>query len=68
MFGTEMKKIREAMGLTQSAVSKTTGIPQNTISWIEADKGVANILQCVKLADCYGVSLDELIGREFGGK
>ena len=64
MFGKEIKSIRKALGYTQSAVSKATGIPQNTISWIEADKGLANIQQCVLLADFYGVSLDELVGRE----
>lgn len=64
MYGEEIKAIRIERGLTQSEVAKATGIPQNTISWIEADKGVANISQCVKLADFYGISLDELIGRE----
>lgn len=65
MFGKEIKSIRKALGYTQSTVSKATGIPQNTISWIEADKGIANIQQCVLLADFYGVSLDELIGRGY---
>ena len=64
MFGEEIKSIRKALGYTQANVSKATGIPQNTISWIEANKGLANIQQCVLLADFYEVSLDELIGRE----
>ncbi len=29
-----------------------------------ADKGIANIFQCVRLADFYGITLDELVGRE----
>ena len=64
MYGYEIKNIRKAQGATQSQVSKATGIPQNTISWIELDKGIPNIQQCVQLADYYGVSLDELIGRD----
>lgn len=64
MYGSEIKNIRIALGYTQTAVSKATGIPQNTISWIESDRGLPNINQCVLLADFYGVSLDELIGRE----
>ncbi len=64
MYGDEIKNIRKAQGATQSQVSKATGIPQNTISWIELDKGIPNIQQCVQLADYYGVSLDELIGRD----
>ena len=64
MFGKEIKNLRVSLNFTQSDVSKATGIPQNTISWIESDKGIANIYQCVLLADFFNVSLDELIGRE----
>ena len=64
MYGEEIKKMRKSFGYTQKFVSQKTGIPQNTISWIEKDKGLANIYQCVLLADLFEVSLDELIGRE----
>ncbi len=64
MFGKEIKNARIASGLSQTKVSKMTGIPQNTISWIELDKGIPNIQQCLLLADFYGISIDELIGRE----
>ena len=64
MFGKEIKSIRKAAGFTQVEVSKATGISQSTLSWIESDQGVANIQQCVKLADFYGITLDELIGRD----
>lgn len=67
MYGKEIKQIRKLYNYTQTQVSKATGIPQNTLSWIEADKGIANIQQCVLLANFYGISLDELIGREFKG-
>ena len=65
MYGKAIKSIRLANGLSQSQLAKETGIPQNTISWIESDKGIANIFQIVKLADYYGISIDELIGRDF---
>lgn len=64
MYGTEIKKARIENGATQTQVSKATGLPQNTISWIELDKGIPNIYQCVLLADYYGITLDELIGRK----
>ncbi len=64
MFGKEIKQIRIERGITQAQVSEATGIPQNTISWIESDKGIPNIYQCKLLADYYGISLDELIGRD----
>lgn len=66
MFGKEMKAVRIAHGYTQMEVAKATGLPQPTISWIEKDEGLANIYQCVRLADFYGISLDELIGRDLG--
>ncbi len=64
MFGKEIKQIRIERSITQAQVSEATGIPQNTISWIESDKGIPNIYQCKLLADYYGISLDELIGRD----
>ena len=64
MYGKEMRAIRVSFGYTQNEVAKATGIPQNTISWIELDKGIPNLQQCVLLADFYGIRLDELVGRE----
>lgn len=64
MYGKEIKNLRLSYGITQTQLSKAIGLPQNTISWIELDKGIPNIQQCVLLANYYGISLDELIGRE----
>lgn len=64
MYGKDIKKIRKEFNYTQEEVAKRTGLSQSTISWIESDKGLANIQQCVQLADFYGISLDELIGRK----
>lgn len=64
MFGEEIKQIRIERGITQAKVSEATGLPQNTISWIESDKGIPNIYQCKLLADYYGISIDELIGKD----
>ncbi len=62
MYGKEIKEVRTIKGITQNEVSKATGLPQNTISWIELDKGIPNIQQCVQLAKFYGCTLDELVG------
>ena len=64
MYGKEIRNARIAAGVTQTEVAKATGIPQNTISWIELDKGIPNIQQCVLLADYFGISVDELIDHE----
>ena len=63
MYGNEIKNARLAIGATQMQVAKATGLPQNTISWIELDKGIPNIQQCALLATYYGITIDELIGR-----
>ncbi len=68
MYGKNIEQMRKSRNLTQTALSKATGIPQNTLSWIEKDKGLANIQQCVILADYYGISVDELIGRDVNEK
>ncbi len=68
MCGNEIKAIRKAYNYTQSEVAKATGIPQNTISWIELDKGIPNIQQCIALADFYGITIDELVGHEIKKK
>ena len=64
MYGKQIRNIRKARGITQTQVAKFTGLPQNTISWIELDKGIPSIQQCVILADFYGISVDELIDHE----
>lgn len=64
MYGKEIRNARIASGASQTQVSKATGLPQNTISWIELDKGIPNIWQCVLLADYYGITLEELIGHD----
>lgn len=64
MYGNNIKTARLNAGLTQKEVSAKTGIPQNTISWIELDKGLANIEQCKLLAECYNITINELIGIE----
>ena len=64
MYGKEIRNARIAFGASQTQVSKATGLPQNTISWIELDTGIPNIWQCVLLADYYGITLEELIGHD----
>lgn len=63
-IGAELKAQREKAGYSQFQLSKLTGIAQATISRWEDDKRVPNVESCVILADFYGITLDELIGRE----
>ena len=62
--GQALKYQREIKGLSQSELARKTGLTQQMISWWESDKGLPGIEPCVTLADFYGISLDDLIGRE----
>lgn len=64
MYGKELKAKRIEFGYTQKQISEKTGIVQPNISAWENDLYSPNIEFCVKLADFYGITLDELIGRE----
>ena len=59
------KEHREAYGLTQTALGQATGISQQKISYYEKGLHSIPIEDCITLADFYGISLDELIGRDF---
>ncbi|MCI8612720.1 MAG: helix-turn-helix transcriptional regulator [Clostridia bacterium] len=62
-YGEALKSQREAAGYTQRQLAKATGIGQQNISRWENGEVLPNIAFCVKLADFYGISLDELVGR-----
>ena len=63
-FGAELKYHRESAGLSQTEVAKRTGITQAAISRWEDDLRIPNIENCILLADLYGITIDELVGRE----
>ncbi len=62
-YGEALKNQRELRYLSQTELAQATGLKQQMISHWEANKGLPNIDFCVRLADYYNISLDELIGR-----
>ena len=64
IYGNSFKYQREASGLTQSGLAKAVGISQQKISYYESGKHEPPITDCVILADFYGITIDELIGRD----
>ena len=59
-----LKYQRETANLSQSSLAKETGISQQKISYYESGKHVPSIDDCILLAEFYGISLDELVGRK----
>ncbi len=62
-YGKELKQRREERGLSQSELAERIGTSHQNINRWEKTV-LPNIDFCVKLADFYGITLDELVGRE----
>lgn len=63
-YGKSFKELRQEKGLSQRELAMATGISQQAISCWEQNKRTPNMDDCIKLADFYGITLDELVGRE----
>lgn len=63
-YGEELKYHRTLRNLTIRELERDTGISNENLSRWENNKNIPSIDFCVKLADYYGITLDELIGRE----
>lgn len=64
-YGEALRYQRVSNGKSLLDVEKDTGISNANLSRWECGKVLPNIDFCVKLADYYGISLDELVGRDF---
>lgn len=63
-YGELLKEIRIERGKTLKDIEKATGISNSNLNRWENNKVVPSIFFCEKLADYYGISLDELVGRD----
>ena len=63
-YGEALKIQRVLSGLNQIELANKIGISQQNISRWERDEVLPNIDFCVKLADFYNITIDELIGRD----
>ena len=62
MNSKKLRALREERGMTRRQVEDATGISQGRIWSLETNEGVSpNLATAKKLADCYGVTVDELI-------
>ncbi len=62
-----LKEYRLKNGLTQEQVADYLGIPKKTYQNYEREvRGADSDVLCA-LADCYGITLDQLVGRDGGG-
>jgi len=64
MLAKNLRKLRKQKRLSQEKLARLVDISYNTISKIEAGKAKNPTFETLsKLADVFGVSIDELAGR-----
>lgn len=63
-LGENLKYHRESAGLSQAGLASKMRLSQQAVSLWEKGDRAPNIFACIQLADFYGITLDELVGRE----
>lgn len=63
-YGEALKYQRESNGLKIADLARALEISHQNISRWESGSVLPSIDFCVKLADFYGITIDELIGRD----
>lgn len=64
-FNERLKMYRNSCKMTQRAVAESIGISLRGYQQYEQGKFEPNIEKLIKLADTFGISVDELIGHKF---
>ena len=60
-----VKRRREQMELSQQQLADLIGVNQAMIHYIEAGTKVPSLAVTISLANAFGCSIDELVGRQF---
>lgn len=63
-IGQSIRQHRNRLGISQLDLANRLGIHPINISWWENDKVFPSILNTIGLADAFGITLDELVGRK----
>lgn len=62
-----LRRLREAAGLTQIELSARVGVTQAALSMWELGTAIPSLPNTVRLADALDTSIDELLGRKQAG-
>ena len=63
-IGQSIRYQRKKLGMKQADLAKRVGTPQCYISWWETNRIFPSIFNAISLADAFGITLDELVGRK----
>lgn len=64
MLGPNVRRLRQARGMSQEELGRRVGASKQSISNWENGNIMPSIDLLLRLADCFGVSTDLLLGRE----
>jgi transcriptional regulator with XRE-family HTH domain len=67
-FSTRLLAFRRERKMTQKQVAEATGMTERFYQSCEYGEYLPGIDNLIALADCFDLSLDELVGRERGGR
>ena len=63
-IGEIIRSHRKKLGMSQSTLAKRVGIQQTQLSGYETDSHVPSLFCAECIADVFGITLDELVGRK----
>lgn len=64
LLSDHLRRLRSAAGMTQPALAQKLGISRSAVAMYENGSREPELSMLCALADIYGISLDELVGRE----
>jgi transcriptional regulator with XRE-family HTH domain len=62
-MGARLKELREKADVSQAGLAAAVGVSPRTVQYWESNR-TFDIEVAVKLADAFGITLDELVGRK----
>lgn len=66
-LGNKISECRKNKGMTQDALAQLLGVTNQAVSKWESDQSCPDVMLLPKLADIFGITMDELFGRKKNG-
>ena len=63
-FAQKLKELRNRSGMSQEKLAEKVGVSRQAITKWETDRGAPEMENLLALSDLFGISVDELLGRE----
>jgi ribosome-binding protein aMBF1 (putative translation factor) len=64
-FGPRLARLRQARGWSRKQLARRARVTLQCVSYLEAGRSKPSLTVAVSLADAFGLTLDEMVGRHF---